>query len=169
MRLRQIRTMRQVWNESAGRQKARVVSTPGALGGGLVRIQAAGSAHPRPVGSAQKREIHPWVFRQVPARPRHGVKGRVKALVAPPAQVREKGEGARFTILYPLPHLLPETVELELRGDVLRLNAQGRDPDQRTSFEVVSEVLLPKVPVRPRVRYSYADDILEVRVVPMRT
>ena len=74
MRLRKIRTMRDVWNELAVRKStgARGFGGAGAerlgLAGGIVRIQsgwdprAAGNARLEGDPAVRKQGVHPWVF-----------------------------------------------------------------------------------------------------------
>jgi len=179
MRLRKIRTMRNVWDELAGRRckGPRAFGALGAervgLAGGIVRIQTprasqiAGSTNPGGDPAVQRQGVHPWVFRRVAARPGRRVKGRVRAVLAPEAKIRKRQGGAEFVVLYSLPHVIKESIEVELRGDVLRLTAHGTNPDTGAPFEVFSEALLPEALSDPRVQYAYAGAVLEVLIAPV--
>jgi len=180
MRRREIRTMRNVWDELAGR-KGRALHRGAAqraerlgLASGIVRIQAArgpqptDSPHPDAIPATPRRAVHPWIFRRVARGLDRRVRGRVKAVVAPKAEIRRSPRGKEFLVLYPLPHVEEESIAVELKGDVLRLNAQGTDPHKGATFEVLSETLLPQVLSGSRVECTYDGQVLEVVIAPAR-
>jgi HSP20 family molecular chaperone IbpA len=91
--------------------------------------------------------------------------GRVRPLVVPVGEVSPRGGTDELVILYPVAGLLEETIEIELVGDVLVVDAKGRDAATGGLFELHGEVLLDTVPPRPSTRFHYAGAVLEVRVV----
>ena len=179
MRTRRIRTMRNVWDELAGRasRRARTFGVQGAerlaLVGGLVRVQSAcerqtaGNTTAKLSPAVSHHGVHPWVFRRVAAlAPSARVKGRVKAVVQPKADIRKRQGAGEFVVLYSLPHVLQDSIRIALDGDVLRLTAHGTDPDKGAPFEVFSEALLPVVLSEPRLQHAYTGTVLEVLIVP---
>jgi len=171
--------MRDVWDELAGRasRRARTLGVQGAerlaLAGGLVRVQSgcerqtAGDTTAKQTAAFSQHGVHPWVFRRVAAlAPSARVKGRVKPLVQPKADIRKRQGAGEFVVLYSLPHVLPDSIRIVLDGDVLRLTAHGTDPDKGSPFEVFSEALLPVVLSEPRLQHAYTGTVLEVLIVP---
>jgi len=165
--MRKIRTMRQVWDESGGARKGR--EKPG-LAGAIIRIQSACESHnganaTRETDAAVPRQgLHPWIFRRVAERQAKKVRGRVKAVVVPKAEIKKRRGAEEFVVLYSLPHVAKESIEVELKGDLLRVTAHGLDPLRKGPFEVLSEALLPKILLRPRLEHSYAGEVLEVSI-----
>ena len=105
MHVRKIRTMRNVWNDLAGRAsdppQTRGTPSPArlAMPGELVRIQNLWSspgagcvfanentvARKLTCASAHRRNVQPWVFRRTSARTQRRVKGRVMPVTTPKA------------------------------------------------------------------------------------
>lgn len=178
MRTRKIRTMRNVWDELAGRasRRARAQGVQGAerlaLAGGLVRVQSgcerqtAGTTTAKVRPAVSQHDVHPWVFRRAAAKPGARVRGHVKPLVQPKANIRKRLGAGEFVVLYSLPHVLQDSIRIVLDGDVLRLTAHGTDPDKGAPFEVFSEALLPEVLSEPRLQHVYTGTVLEVLIGP---
>ena len=112
----------------------------------------------------------PWVF--VASRNRRGARVllRVHAMREPRERLRIGTEG--LVVLYSLPGLEEESIQVELNGDVLVLRANGVDrKDGRKSgnpFSVHSEVLLPHGEPGAEATHVYSREVLEVRIVPAR-
>ena len=170
--------MRNVWDELAGRagRRARARCVQGAerlaLAGGLVRVQSAcerqtaGNTTAKLSPAVSHHGVHPWVFRRVAARPGARVRGHVKPVVQPKADIRKRQGAGEFVVLYSLPHVLQDSIRIALDGDVLRLTAHGTDPDKGAPFEVFSEALLPAVLSEPRLQHAYSGTVLEVLIAP---
>ena len=175
MKQRKMRTMRDVWNE-----RPRTCFSGVGRGGGaelekprhdLVRLPVAPACHIAKHAGARRDRFagggaaHPWIFRRrLPAGRGVTVKGRVMPVLAPKAELTARRAGHDWLILYFLPHLERESIEVELKGDVLHVGAQGKNGGK--PFEVFSEVLLPNAIAGRRAQYFYAGEILEVRVAP---
>lgn len=172
MALPRIRTMRHVWDRLAGRKSRAATPRGQGIAGGIVRVQDApgsrfaGNTATSAGEAAARHSVHPWLFRRVAKDKGRRVKCRVKTVAAPKAEIRKTEVVGALVVLYSLPHVLKESIEVELKGDVLRLAAYGSDPDKGAPFEVFSETLLPEVFSKPHIQHAYAGTILEIMITP---
>ena len=67
-------------------------------------------------------------------------------------------EGSEFLIVSELPGVNEADINLEIRGDILILKAEGKDRKYR------KEILLPGAAIPETLKYSYKNGILEIRV-----
>lgn len=109
----------------------------------------------------------PWVF--VASRDRRGTRVLVRVHAMMEAHKRVQVGADELVVFYRLPGLEKETIHVELKGDVLVLQARGLHRKTLGGFGVHDEVLLPHVVPGSETTHAYSGDVLEVRIVPSST